>query len=449
MSAAELGPDSARREAWAAWRIDAVGAWCAIGYACLAALSRQPGEPPLPAFFATVAWVSVPLFWLYLSLRRHDVPVPLSRLIFWAVVFRVCGLIGGPIYEDDFYRYLWDGFLFATTGTPYGAAPAEFFGSPDIPSVFQGVLDQVGYPELPTIYAPVTQVTFLLGYWIYPGSVTVLQALMIVADLGIIVLLLRMAPSRNVLLYAWCPLIVKEIAFTAHPDAIGVCLLLGSLVLARQRRFLVAAIVLGLAVASKVLALVLAPLIMIGARKKHYLTLCVTLILIYLPFVRSGGTEFESMQVFGMEWEFNSALFGVASSLLGRATSMTTFGLIFAGLCVSYAVRYFRGGAEDVPRGDWLYGALLAMAPVINPWYVLWLLPFATVYPSAWAWTASVAVLLSYATGLNLNDFTLQPYHVPMWTRAVEFGLIVGALCCDLVLRRRGQPGRSRQSTRL
>lgn len=414
-----------------------------MGYAGLAVLSRQPGEPPLAAFFAIVAWVSLPLFWLYVSSRRRDLPVPVSRLILWAVVFRVCGLIGGPFYEDDFYRYLWDGFLYATTGTPYGTSPADFFGNPDVPPVFQGVLDQVGYPELPTIYAPVTQVVFLLGYWILPGSIGVLQALMIVADLGIIVLLLRMAPARNVILYAWCPLVVKEIAFTAHPDAIGVCLLIGALVLARQRRLTAAAIVLGLAIASKVLALVIAPLIMIDARKRHFLTLCITLLLVYLPFVLSGGTEFESLQVFGMHWEFNSALFGAASSLLGRVTPMTVFGLIFAGLCACYIVRYVRVGAEGVPRGDWLYGALLAMAPVINPWYLLWLLPFATVYPSAWAWTASVAVLLSYATGLNLNDFTLQPYYVPMWVRALEFGLIIGALCCDVVLRRR-QPGRRR-----
>ena len=446
MPAADFGQSNSLRGVPAAWRIDAVGAWCAVGYAGLAVLARQPGEPPLAAFFATVAWVSVPLFWLYSSSRHRDLPVPVSRLILWAVVFRVCGLLGGPIYEDDFYRYLWDGFLFATTGTPYGTAPAEFFGNPDIPPVFQGVLDQVGYPELPTIYAPITQVVFLLSYWIHPGSVAVLQALMIVADLGIILLLLRMAPSRNVLLYAWCPLVVKEIAFTAHPDAIGVCLLLGSLVLARQRRSSAAAIILGLAVASKVLALVLAPLVMVGSRKRDYLMLCITLSLIYLPFVLSGGTEFESLRVFGMQWEFNSALFGVVASLLGRAASMTVFGLILAGVCLRYTVRYVRRGAADIPRGDWLYGALLAMAPVINPWYLLWLLPFATVFPSAWAWTAAVAVLLSYATGLNLNDFTLQPYYVPMWARALEFGAIVVALCCDLALRRR-QLGRSRQTT--
>ena len=81
----------------------------------------------------------------------------------------------------------------------------------------QSVLHGINYPELPTIYAPVTQAIFLLGYWLQPGSVAVLQAILIGLDLAAVALLLRLAPARNVLLYAWCPLVIKEIAFTAHP----------------------------------------------------------------------------------------------------------------------------------------------------------------------------------------------------------------------------------------
>ena len=98
--------------------MDAVGFWCALGYAALAVLARQPGEPPLPAFLLLVAWTGLPVFGLYLHFRRREEPFPLGRLIFWAVAFRVCGLAGGPFYEDDFYRYLWDGYRFATTGSP-------------------------------------------------------------------------------------------------------------------------------------------------------------------------------------------------------------------------------------------------------------------------------------------------------------------------------------------
>ena len=74
---------------------------------------------------------------------------------------------------------------------------------------------------------------------------------------------------------------------------------------------------------------------------------------------------------------------------------------------------------------------------MINPWYLLWLLPFAVVFPSFWAWTASAAILLSYITGLNLPDYTLQPYEQPVWARGLEFGLILLALAADVAVRRR------------
>ena len=84
--------------------MDAVGAWCALGYAGLAVLAWQPGEPDLRAFFILVAWTGLPVFGLYLYIRRRDRPFPLRRMLLWAAVFRICGLIGGPFFEDDFYR---------------------------------------------------------------------------------------------------------------------------------------------------------------------------------------------------------------------------------------------------------------------------------------------------------------------------------------------------------
>ena len=424
--------------------VDAVGVWCSLGYGALAVLARQSGEPPLPAFFLLVAWTSLPVFGLYLYFRRLDAPFPLGRLLFWAVAFRLCGLLGGPFYEDDFYRYLWDGYRFATTGTPYGAAPEAFFVDPGVPAAFQSVLDGINYPELPTIYAPVTQFIFLLGYWLQPGSVTVLQAILIAIDLVAVGLLLRLAPARNVMLYAWCPLVVKEIAFTAHPDGAGACLLLAAIVLARDRRWRVAAICLGLAAGAKAFGLVLAPLVLAGARIRYWLLFGATLAALYAPFVLLGGTDLASLGVFTREWEFNSALFGLLQTAVPPFEARLVLGLAFAVFWGCYHVRYVRSGAQGIPRGDWIYGALLAASPVINPWYLLWLLPFAAVSPGIWAWTASVAVLLSYVTGLNLQDYEMHPYAQPLWARGLEFGLILGGFGCDLVRRRRaGHGGRA------
>ncbi len=417
--------------------MDGVGFWCVLGYAALALLARQPGEPDLGAFFLLVSWTGLPVFGLFLHFRRMGEAFPVRRLLLWAVAFRLVGLIGGPFYEDDFYRYLWDGFRFATVGTPYGAAPEEFFVDPEVPVLFQGVLDGVNYPELPTIYAPVTQLVFLVAYWIKPASVAVLQAILIAVDLAVVVLLLRLAPARNVLLYAWCPLVVKEIAFTAHPDGVGVCLLLAAIVLAKDRRFWTAAALLGLAAATKTFALVLAPLVLVRARPKHWALFVGTLAAAYLPFVVTGGTDLVSLLTFARDWEFNSAVFGVLGTLMPPSGARLAVGLLFAAFWGWYCLRYVRNGQRGIPRGDVLFGVLLLLSPVVNPWYLLWLLPFAVLFPSFWAWTASAAILLSYMTGLNLPDYTLQAYAQPLWVRGLEFGLIGLALAVDLSVRRR------------
>ena len=417
--------------------VDGVGLWCVLGYGILAWLARQTGEPDLRAFFVLVAWTGLPVFGLFLHFWKTGEPFPVGRLLFWAVGFRLCGLIGGPFYEDDFYRYLWDGYRFATAGTPYGAAPEEFFVDPAVAAVFQGVLDGVNYPELPTIYAPVTQLVFLVAFWIKPASVAVLQAILIAVDVAVVALLLRLAPARNVLLYAWCPLVVKEIAFTAHPDGIGVCLLLAAVVLARRQRWWIAAALLGLAVAAKTFALVLAPLILLRARLRHWLLFVATAAAVYLPFVVMGGTDLLSLGVFARDWEFNSAVFGLLKAVVPPFEARILLGVFFAAFWGWCCLRHARGTGEGIPRGDWLFGVLLLLSPVINPWYLLWLLPFAVVFPSVWAWTASVAVLLSYVTGLNLPDYTLQPYEQPVWARGLQFGLILLALAADFAARRR------------
>ena len=416
--------------------VDASGALCALGYATLAYLARQSGEPGLPAFYGIVAWTALPAFALYLATVRRDEPIPVARLLFWAVAFRLCGFLGGPFYEDDFYRYLWDGYRFATAGTPYGVTPEAFFLDETVPRALQAALDQINHPELPTIYGPTAQLLFLLGYWIQPGSVTTLQGLLIAVDLATIALLLRLAPARNVLLYAWCPLVVKEIAFTAHPDGLGVCLLLAAIVLATRRHRTLAAVCLGLAVGAKVFALVLAPLVLIRSRVRHWLCFAGTLLLLYAPFALTGGTDLDSLVVFAREWEFNSAAFGLLTTVLAPTQAKFVLAAVGGAFWLWYYRRERRDGTA-VPRGDWVYGVLLAAAPVINAWYLLWLLPFATVYPSRWAWTASVAVLLSYITGLNLNDYDLQAYGQPWWVRPVEFGAIGVALLWDLESRRR------------
>ncbi len=374
-----------------------------------------------------MAVAAVPAFVLFWRFGRTTAPLPVAAMVGWAVVFRLCGLVGGPIYEDDYFRYLWDGFRFATTGSPYGASPEDFFDDPSVPDTFQDVLSGVNNPDLPTIYGPTTQGIFALSYWLRPASVGALQLVLILVDLGIVALLARLAPARNVLLYAWCPLVVKEVAFTAHPDGIGVALLLAAIVLAKGRRWPSAAVCLGLACGAKIFALVVAPFVLARSKARHWAVWIATLAGVYAPFALTGGTDVESLRVFAREWEFNSALYGPVSAVAGPLGARLVLAAAACGLALRYYLKCARGEGEYPPRGDLLYGALLVVSPVINAWYLLWLLPFAAIYPSLWAWTASVTLSLSYVTGLNLEDASLQPYGQPAWARALEFGAVLAA----------------------
>jgi len=154
--------------------VDGAGLACAALYLGLASLARGPGDPGVASFLLISAAAAVLTFAVYAWSAKEPDRVSVGRLLLWAVVFRAIGLFGGPFFEDDYFRYLWDGYRFAQDGTPYGLAPEAFFADPAVPALFQGILDRINFPELPPIYGPPTQLAFLPGYRVAPGIVAAL-----------------------------------------------------------------------------------------------------------------------------------------------------------------------------------------------------------------------------------------------------------------------------------
>ena len=424
--------------------MDLGGAAGLLGYAALAWVSHDlPGGPGLPGFYGLLAWVSLPWLLVFASFRGRPDSLPIGRLLFWAVLFRTCGLFAIPPFEDDWFRYLWDGYRFIETGTPYGWAPAASFLDAGVPEAMQRILDQVNNPDLPTIYGPTVEYLFALAHLVRPGELLPLQLLLIGADIVLLRLLLSTAAPAFVLLYAWCPLVVKEIAFTAHPDGLGACLAFAAVLLRRRESFVAAGALLAIAAGAKVFALLLAPFVLARAPARTWVAFAATLAALYLPFVLQGGTDLPTLAYFAATWEFNAALYALLAPWLSPTAAKLALGTALLGLGAAYGLHYLRNAPGQIPRGDWIFGAFLVAAPVINPWYALWILPFAVVYPSRWAWTASSAVLLAYVTGLNLDAFELDPFAQPWWVRPVEFGVILAALGVDV---RRAASARTQQN---
>lgn len=416
--------------------INLCGACTALVY--LSAAIMQDAGIAVGLYGFLTAELMLTLLWLAaFFLARNGSAI--RSILLWALVFRVIGIWGLPVLEDDWYRYLWDGYRFISDGTPYGVAPSAFFTSDGLPDRFAEIVGQINNPQLPTIYGPTLQYLFALAYLISPGELWGLKLIMLCADMAVIAILLRLAPITYVLLYAWCPLVIKEIAFTAHPDGIGVCLLLAALFF-RSRQFYIAAVITGaLAVAAKVFAILVVPWVLWRLPIKYWLIFFASLLAIYLPFIIQGGNDFFSLFVFVQYWEFNAAAYAIFNLFLDDSTAK----FVLVSLFLAWLAWYFFNSQNqnrdtfNIPRADWVFALFLFIAPVINAWYWLWVLPFAVIFPSVWAWTASAALMLSYCVGLHIPGSELDAYEMPVVVRIIEFSIIVIAVVFDLRQRKK------------
>jgi hypothetical protein len=276
---------------------------------------------------------------------------------------------------------------------------------------------------------------FYLGFLIDPGNEHLLRLFWAIANLAFTGLLLRKVPAHRVALYAWNPLVLKEVYLSGHPDAVLALLLCAGWLLSRKPMSTGFAIILGLAAGVKIVAFTALPLLL---RAKRPLLASfaagMALMLAYLPFLLVGGAESDlnGLLVFAQRWEFNpSPLFAGVRYLIGETAAKLVLAAVVMGGAVWLLGR--RSISElALPPLHNVFGAVLLVAPVVNPWYLLWGLPAAVAARATWPWVASIALLLSYATGENLGHPALDPFAVHPLAYWLQWSLILGAISFDI-----------------
>jgi len=266
------------------------------------------------------------------------------------------------------------------TGSPYGVAPMEFFTSPLLDSRFEDILDLINHPEIPTVYGPTNQWFFALAYLISPGSIWPLQLIFSVCDLVLILVLLRLAKPNNVLLYAWCPLVIKEFAFTAHPDVLGAMCLMLAVLLTKHRYYVLAGSLLACAAGVKVFALLLVPFIL-RLQWRGWLAFVLSAIALAWPFGMLQAWVPEGLRTMTGNWLFNAPLYTLLETWLSIGTIKVILVNLLAIASGAYLLHIIVNRTQTEVRGDLLIAGLLLAIPALNPWYLVWLLPFAVIRP--------------------------------------------------------------------
>ena len=223
-------------------------------------------------FYAEVTIAAGLLYMAAVVLVRAR-PLPgwaLPIILLVGLAARTLVLAAPPMLSTDLYRYVWDGRVQAAGINPYRYIPADPalaalrdapVGSPSNPTAIYPNINRVD--SAPTIYPPAAQAMFaLLGLtW---SSIWSVKAAMLGLDmLGALaaLALLRVAerPPAQVVIWAWNPLLIWELAGGGHIDAGALAFSTLAILAAAVRRPAWAGAALAVAVLFKLLPAALFP----------------------------------------------------------------------------------------------------------------------------------------------------------------------------------------------
>lgn len=376
----------------------------------------------VPLYFAVegVCWtLFAGAVLLLLRVPRRAAP---ALVLLGTLLLGAAGATGAPNISTDSARYGWDGIVQDAGVSPYEYVPADAALAPlrpdwlfpsgtgtTCPGVRAQPTDQVGAPgtictvinrpQVPTIYPPVAEALFAVARIAVPRTVEYLpmQLLGLVAVLATTALLLGTLrrtgrDERFAAVFGWCPFVTTEAVTNAHIDVWAAFLAVLATVLIAQRRRLVGGIVLGLAIATKFLPVLVAP--PLGRRRPWVIGLAAlgTVVLVYVPHVLAVGPAVIGylpgyLNEEGYDGGTRSALL---SAVLPASASTPAAALLLAALAVVLLIR--TDPAEPWAAQTLMVGAALVLLSPGYGWYGLLLVPF-MVMSGRWEWFGVVITL--------------------------------------------------------
>ena len=364
---------------------------------------------------------------------------PLALILVTAALMRL-GALAAPVYlSDDIYRYIWDGRVQAAGVNPYRYIPTD--------EHLASLRDETVFPNInrnnyaPTIYPPVAQMVFFTATRFVETVPAIKLVLVAIEAIGIVALLLVLrsvgAPRQNILIYAWHPLPVWEIAGSGHIDAAVVAFVAIALAAAVAGRRASSGAALAAAALVKFFPLVLVTALWRPAKSnlgdwRWLSAFSGVVVAAYLPYLGVGQRVLGFLPAYMTEEKLSSGSGFWLLDIAGRAVPvpLAAYLAVAAAVMAGLAVGALRRSAA--PRASLTWAAALGTAATlfVSPhyaWYFVWLVALLCVAPWWPAfWPTLTAVLLYWEP---------QTGHIPVWVGLTIYGGFVVAGCVDVAQR--------------
>ena len=413
-------------------------AWIVIAYLSRSfVIGENHQARPIIPFIAiyAVGWAGFAL--AFALMQRSTTPWVIGWIVGVAVIARLVLIPSNLIQEVDCYRYALDGMVAKHGVNPYAYAPADLptNAPPDLQEALRSegadLFANVSFKEIPTVYPPLAQRAFSIGASLTPWDWRGQRYLFAAVDLltlGLIALILRAEgkPLAWLLLYAWNPLVLKEVTNAVHVDAlVALCLVALCLCMLRwtHKEHLgwtaLSALMLAAAVLTKLYPLILLPVCLAffmrgetrGRTVAVFLGVFATTIAVaYAPYLGVGIDQLtEGPRTYGADWRRNDGAFGLIYAVLDlpafvslprnpEPARVVAMGMWFACAMVAAATLYLYGDSpEDLiwALQTTLLGWFLFL-PAAYPWYMVGLIALCALRPRGWAVVLSGVLVLYY-----------------------------------------------------
>jgi alpha-1,6-mannosyltransferase len=343
----------------------------------------------------------------------------LALAFLFAIACRIPLALGEVTYTSDMIRYIWDGRVQRLGYNPYVLMPND----PALAHTHDETTSRMPSANVRTPYLPAAQLFFRAVVTV-SESPLFMKWVLTACDLLTMVVLWRWlaVTGRNewlTLAYAWNPLVILEVAHSGHIDALGAFWIVAAAWWLTTRRTALSVVAFTLAVATKLLPIVLAPLFVGRVRPRDIVLGAGVMGGLYLPFFFGTTVPVGAIPSVVEHIRFNSPIFRPLAWVITPQGAAAFAVLVGLGAAIWARLRL---AADDPGAWAWPMALALVCAPVIYPWYLLYFTPFLFTRPTLPLLLWTYTVIPTYVVWERARQG--ERWIVPLEVMAVQYGLL-------------------------
>lgn len=306
--------------------------------------------------------------------EKYKAKIPILIIAF-GLLFRITLIPTSYTTSDDVHRYLWEGKVLANGFNPYTTPPNDS----TLIHLRDDNYEKVTYKHIHAIYPPLSQVVFAVNYFVAGNGTVFLKIIYLIFELITLIFLTKLLQQKEkdpklVVIYAWLPLPIMEYFINSHLDLIGITFLILFIYYFEKQKYHISSIMLAFAFLSKLLALLLLPLVIkkVGFKKAltFYAIFILTCLIFYLPFVSVNHDVLSGLFKYLTRWEFNGSVYNLIKIIF----SSGEIARIFCAALLSLSILIISLRYKNFIHGVFaVFLCIVIFSTTLYPWYLGWI----------------------------------------------------------------------------